>query len=270
MNQKPASFDSQAPSYDLRAQLPESACREIARRVLAIAQTKPGDLVVEVGAGTGQIGQWFLTEPVRYLGFDLSASMLEQFRQRLASETRESDRILLVADANEQWPVQEASTRVIFSSRAIHLLKLNRLIDESFRAARTDGATLIVGRVKRPKDSLQIQMKKEMQRLLRQRNFQPREGEQTLQKLVELCCQRGAKAIEPVVVSKWTVSRTPGEAIARWDGKEGLGGNDPPASIKKEILKELTNWAKRTFGSLEQQVDWQESYVLHGVEIRAD
>ena len=78
-----SSFDRQAETFDQRVGLPERVCREVARQVLEMAEVRSGDRVVEVGAGTGQIGQWFAIEPVEYLGFDLSEAMLEKFRQRL-------------------------------------------------------------------------------------------------------------------------------------------------------------------------------------------
>src|SRR5262249_44340154 len=104
-------------------------------------------------AGTGQIGQWLAHESVRYVGFDLSPGMVHLFQRRLACWG--AARTLLVADGDQGWPVREASARVIFSSRALHLLPLNHVVAESLRVARPKGAMLIVGRVRRASSSLQ-------------------------------------------------------------------------------------------------------------------
>lgn len=259
-------FDSQAATYDQRAGLPEQACREVGRAVLELAEVQPGDLVVEVGAGTGQIGQWLAHESGRYVGFDLSPGMLHVFRRRLAGWG--AARTVLVADGNHGWPVREASARVIFSSRALHWLPLHHVVAESLRVASPDGAMLIVGRVQRAAPSLQPQMKHRLHDRLRQHGLQAREGEQHQQRLLARWCQRGAKAMGPLVAARWRVASTPGEAIATWRNKPGLGGLDPPPGLKEAILMELTAWAEATFGDLERQVESEAAYVLHGAWLR--
>src|SRR5262245_15692970 len=77
MDATPELFDGQAGLFERRAGLPETVCRVIAKKVIEIGEAEAGDLIVEIGAGTGQIGQWF-EAPVRYAGFDLSAGMLKE------------------------------------------------------------------------------------------------------------------------------------------------------------------------------------------------
>jgi ubiquinone/menaquinone biosynthesis C-methylase UbiE len=245
--------------------LTERDCREIVQTVQAIAKAQPGDLVVEVGAGTGQIGQWFAQSPIQYIGFDLSPAMLEQFRQRLDSNAH--NLTLFEADGNQRWPVDDASAGVIFSSRAIHLLQPDRVVEEVFRVARPNGALLIIGRIQRPKESIKTQMKQALHRLLDQRGFSAREGGKNQHKLMELCCQRGAEAIAPAVVSQWTESTTPAKSLDNWQQKPGLGGIDLPAETKQEILEELQSWAERTFGELYAPVESEAAYVLQGVRL---
>ena len=259
-------FDSQAVTYDQRAGLSEWTCRQVAQAVLALAEVQPGDLVVEVGAGTGQIGQWLAHGSVRYVGFDLSPAMGHLFRRRVACWS--AAHTLLVADGNQGWPVREASVRVIFSSRALHLLPLYHVVAESLRVAWSEGAMLIVGRVQQASSSLQMQMKHQLHSLLRQHGLQAREGELHRERLLACLCQRGAKAMAPLVVTRWWVASTLGEAIATWRNKPGLGGLDLPPRLKEAVLMELAAWAEETFGDLEQQVESEAAYVLHGAWLR--
>jgi len=265
VNDRRATFDQQANTYDQRVGLPKQDCHQIVQAILCLTQAEPGDLVVEVGAGTGQIGQWFAHSPVQYLGFDLSEGMLDVFRQHLNSQGKNTT--LIVADGNQRWPVADGTARVIFSSRAIHLLNLEHLVDEIFRVALPEGAALIIGRIQRHRESVKARMQQEMQRRLRQLGFQGHQGEQNQRQLLELCCQRGAKLIAPVVVARWKVATTPQDSINSWQQVEGLGGVEVPSGIKRRILEELQIWGKATFGQLEQQVESEEAYVLKGAEL---
>ncbi|NMG09969.1 class I SAM-dependent methyltransferase [Brasilonema sp. UFV-L1] len=259
----PPSFDCQADTYDQRVGLPEIVCREIVGAVLAIALVQPGDLIVEVGAGTGAIGKWFVQSPVRYVGLDLSQPMLDIFRMHLDSEA--DNWKLIQADGNQQWPMTDSTVRVIFSSRAIHLLELEHVVNESFRIARSEGAALLLGRVERQKESVKALMQQQMQHRLQQLGFQGRKGEQKQRQLIELCCQRGAKVIDPVVVSRWKVASTPWQSLNSWQQKEGLAGIHLPSDIQQEILNDLQIWAEANFGGLDQRVESEEAYVLQGV-----
>src|SRR5438552_18451184 len=97
INASPELFDDQARFFEQRTGLPEGCGREIAQQVIAIGRVEPGDLVVEVGPGTGQIGQWF-NAPVRYVGVDFSAGMLKEFQRRSSSHSK--NRAVIQADAN--------------------------------------------------------------------------------------------------------------------------------------------------------------------------
>lgn len=100
--------------------------------------------------------------------------------------------------------------------------------------------------------------------------MQAREGKQYQQQLLACLCQRGAKAIGPLVAARWQVTSTLAEAIATWRNKPGLGGLDLPPRLKEAILIDLAVWARVTFGGLERQVVSEAAYVLHGAWLRPE
>ncbi|WP_413175682.1 class I SAM-dependent methyltransferase [Anabaena azotica] len=260
----PPSFDNQANSYDQRAGLSEELCRQIVEVVLSCAEVQPDDLVVEVGAGTGIIGQWFVQSPCRYIGFDLSSNMLEVYKSRL--NCNQDNWRLVEADGNQQWPVADTTARVIFSSRAIHLLDIKHTVNELYRVA-SDRTLFMVGRIKRHKESVREQIRQQMQQQLQHHGLSGKRGEKNQHQLMELCVQRGGRKIEPVMVQEWKVTTTPQESLDNWQKKPGLGGINLPEQIKQNILDELRIWAKDKFGQLDQQMESQEAYILQGVDL---
>ena len=258
-------FDRQAERYDQRVGLSDAISVAIAEAVLELAEAEPGDLVMEMGAGTGQIGRLLAQSVGCYVGVDLSRGMLTRFRQRLGANRAAA---LVQADGNRRWPLVEGSTRIIFSSRALHWLARDHVVDEVFRVACPDHAVLVLGRVKRSRDSAPAQMQQEMQRQLRRHGLQPRQGAQYERHLIDACRLRGAAPIEPITVAQWAVQQTPQQSIEAWRSKPGLGGLDPSAAVKDEILQHLCQWAEDTIGGLEREVACDESYVIQGVRLR--
>lgn len=262
MRASPELFDGQAGLFERRAGLPEACCRAIAKKVIEIGEAKSGDLIVEIGSGTGQIGQWF-EAPLRYAGFDLSAGMLKEFSRRLDSD-------LIQADANASWPLADGVARVIFSSRAVHLLRQEHVAQEVFRVASSNGATLSLGRVERDPESIRARMSKEMNERLRQHGFVGRRGERQNRKLFELCCARGAVALEPVAVAQWQTLASPRQSLDSWHSLDGLGGIPVPAPTRAAILQELEGWAEEEFGGLDQEFESEETYVLKSLRVPSD
>jgi ubiquinone/menaquinone biosynthesis C-methylase UbiE len=259
----PPSFELQAPEYEQRVGFPAAIGRQIADRAIAIAQAQPDDLIVEVGAGTGTIGKWFVQSPLHYLGFDLSPAMLTVFRQQL--DPAADNWQLLVADGNQTWPVADGTAKIIFGSRSIHLLEIERAIAEIGRVSHPAGATLLIGSVQRQKDSVKWLMKQEMQRLLKQRGFHPRQGDKSQRQIIDLFCQQGAEMIEPAIAAQWTVTTSPQDSLQNWQQKAGLGGIDLPHALQQEILTELQAWAADNFSHLHQPIATTETYLLQGV-----
>ncbi|HEV7844570.1 MAG TPA: class I SAM-dependent methyltransferase [Pyrinomonadaceae bacterium] len=256
----PEFFDHQAATFERRAGLPEIYCREIARAVIEIGEAGAGDLVVELGPGTGQIGRWF-GAGVRYVGLDLSVGMLREFRARLGDE--QVERVLVRSDAQGNWPIADASAHVVFSSRAIHLLDQEHVAREMFRVAAREGAMLIIGRVRREPQSMRARMAREMNERLRARGFEGRGGERQNRKLFEACSRHGAKILEPVTVARWTVSTSPQVSLDSWRSLVSLGGINVPSKVRDEILTELEGWARKEVGALNREFESEETYLLY-------
>jgi ubiquinone/menaquinone biosynthesis C-methylase UbiE len=256
---QPTPFDGQAADFDRRVGLTQAVCRAAAETVIAMAAAGPGDRVVEIGAGTGQIGRWLLEQPVRYAAVDLSRGMLEVFRHRLNGEPA----LLVQADAAVAWPLADRSVRAVFSSRAIHLLPLPTVVSEMQRIAAPGGAACLVGWVERRPESVKARMSREMRRRLRERSFPARSSGS--RRFVEACVAQGAEPLERVEVSRWPARHSPRHAIERWRAKEGLGGIVLPPGVQDEVLDELTGWARDTFGDPDQAWETEETYVIEGV-----
>jgi len=254
----PTPFDAQAPEFDRRVGLPETGCRAIAAAVVALGRAGTGDLVVEIGAGTGMIGRWFLDHPVRYVGLDLSRGMLEVFRRRIGAARAG----LVQADGAQAWPLPDGVARIVFGSRAIHLLPLEHVVEEVRRVLGI-GGICVLGWVERRPESVKAQMSREMQRRLRERGFAARSAGS--RRFLDACQARGSEVLERVVVMRWPVRHTPRQSLEDWGSKAGLGGLVLPPGVQEEVLREMADWAVATFGGLDAAVDAEESYVLEGV-----
>ena len=261
-------FDDQAKTFETRTGLSESTCQAVVKTALELAEIKSDAQVVEVGAGTGQIGQWFVSESIKYLGFDLSEAMLSEFRQHLDTQDSPQENLnLLQGDANQQWPVVDATAKLIFSSRTLHLLDLQNVVNESRRIAQPEGAVLLMGSVQRDKKGVKNQMRKQMQTILAEKTVQGRQKNKLIGKLLDLFAQSGAQVIEPVVVSRWQVASTPRQSLESWRGKANLAGIELDEEIKHHVLDQLQAWAENTFGGLDQSIESEETYVLQGVRL---
>jgi SAM-dependent methyltransferase len=261
------SFDDQAATFDQRAGLPGSAAEHVAAAVVSLAGLGAGDLLVEVGAGSGSIG-CHLVGRVEYVGFDLAPSMLDAFRDRLG--TGASAARLVVADGDAAWPVADRSARAIFGSRSMHLLSLHHVLAEIHRVGAPDGVTLLVGRVDRDDSSVRMRMRRQMRRPLREVGIagQPGGGEMA-RDLVDACAESDshyvAAPIAPYVVARWSVASSPADSLAAWAGKDGLAGIAVATRTKHEVLERLRSWAAIEFGDLDRRVEATEAYVLQGV-----
>ena len=264
MHASPELFDGQASFFEKRTGLPEDCCRDIAKAVLELGETQPADLLVEIGSGTGQLGRWFRA-PLRYIGLDLSAGMLQEFGH--SGDSDPANRLLIQADANASWPLANGVVQTLFSSRTMHLLDQEHVASEILRVASTAGATLILGRVEREPESVRARMAQEMNERLRARGFAARRGARQNRKLFELCSGPGAVALEPLPVARWSTIASPRQSLESWRSKQGLGGLAVPDKIRTEVLQELENWAEEKFGGLNREFESEETYVLKSLRL---
>lgn len=262
MNQSPAPFDHQAASFDDRAGLRPEVRQAVARAIATVVREGSGGLVLEVGAGTGEIGAEIAAGSLDYVGFDLSLPMLEQFRDR-----RPQGACLVVqADGDRNWPLRDGTASAVFGSRSLHLLEPRHVIDEATRVL-GDGGCLLVGRVERDGDGAKDIMRREMRRMLAERGLKGRAGEKNRASLVEGCIDRGATPIEATRVIRWPVEHTARRSIDSWAKKSGMAGITPTEAVKQEILEQLRAFGETTFGGLDVVVRSEESYVIEGARL---
>jgi hypothetical protein len=261
------SFDDQGAAFDQRAGLPGSTAEDVAAAIVSIGGLGPGELLVEIGAGSGEIG-CHLVGRVAYVGFDVTPSMLDAFRDRLGA--RATTARLVVADGNAAWPVADGSARVIFGARSLHLLSLPHVLAEIERVGAAEGLTVIAGRVARDPSSVRMWMRRQMRRMLRELGIAGQRGGGEI--ALDLVAAHGesksrylATPIAPYVVARWSVASSPADSLAAWTGKDGLAGIVVDARIKHDVLERLRSQAALEFGDLERRIDATEAYVLTGV-----
>jgi ubiquinone/menaquinone biosynthesis C-methylase UbiE len=259
----PAStFDAQAPSYDARAGLPATAAAAVARTIVACAGARAGDLVVELGAGTGEIGIHVLDLPVRYVGLDASAAMLEVFRAR-ASGSRPA---LVVADGDEQWPLPDGCATVVIASRVIHLLRPDHVAWETMRTCRA-GGTLILGRVARDRDAITERLRRQRLSVLQAAGIPARQGEEGTRRIIEAMRDRGGQSLGRQTVTEWSSLTTSGEIIADWETRSRWGAVDLDQPSRAAMVDELREWARREFADLDRPESVRSRYVIDVVRL---
>jgi ubiquinone/menaquinone biosynthesis C-methylase UbiE len=259
-------FDSQAESYDARTQLGAETAHAIATSVGGIGRETLGAsgplTILEVGAGTGEIGIWLAREG-EYTGFDVAGKMLEVFTRRLQEPAHAGVRARLhVADASDPWPVDEATIDVVFFSRVLHLLEPTHVVRELQRVAKPTSVVVLAGRTQRDRDSIGAELRRMMWTALEDRGYSPRRGERRVERFFEDL--PSASRIPRREVATLRIARSPRERLDAWRNKGGLGGLDLPADERERVLDEVERWAKEAFSDLDAPETSVESYALEG------
>jgi ubiquinone/menaquinone biosynthesis C-methylase UbiE len=260
-------FDRGAATYDSRSGIPVEERTAIVRALADLTGLVAGDALLELGAGTGQLGACFPALGLHYVGLDASAPMLEVFERRRPAG--ESSMRLIQADVDAGWPVPSASVRAVFSSRAVHLFDLEHVVTETLRVSRGPGATFTLGRVQRDEHSIPSVLRREMRAMLVARGFVPRDGERGQRRVLDAFRARGASPLGPIAAASWPARSSAMTVLDAWRAKPGLGGCEPPEASKAAILADLERWAAARFGSPSAPDDAQERYVLEGVVLPA-
>jgi SAM-dependent methyltransferase len=255
------SFDEQAATgvFDARAGFPEGVSERIADAVRSYTDLRPGDLIVEIGAGTGLIGQWLARPPIRYLGLDRSRPMLDVFRSRAP------DADIECADADQPWPVADHAARAVFGSRVFPLLDRRHLLREAKRVAHPDGAVLVHGTIRRDRDSPKDVLRRQMHERLRESGLEPRPAGRLLRRVFEDAAAGGATILAPLPAARWVREVRPLDVLDEWRQKYSMGGVTPPAGVHAAILADLERWAAERYANPADPVPTEESYVLEGV-----
>jgi SAM-dependent methyltransferase len=254
----PAStFDDQAPHYDARVGIPESVAAAVASDILACAGLRADDLVLELGAGTGEIGTHLARLPVRYLGIDNSAPILQIFRQKLGARPAS----LLLADAGQVWPLDDHAAAVVFASRVIHLLDAGHVARETARVCRP-GGWLMLGRVLRDEDGVKERLRRRRLELLRQAGVGSLRGREGAGRVVEHCQLAGGLSMGRRVVAEWSEATTPAAVIAGWASLTRMGSVAVDPAMHQEILAELEAWAREEIGALDHPEVGRERYAV--------
>jgi ubiquinone/menaquinone biosynthesis C-methylase UbiE len=257
-----STFNEQATRYDARVGLPESAAAAVAAEIMAWAGLQAEDLVLELGAGTGEIGMHLVQLPVRYLGVDNSAEMLRLFRDKHGEQPAS----LLLADASHVWPLDDHAASVVFASRVIHLLDAKHVASETLRVCRP-GGWLMLGRVLRDGDGVKERLRRRRLELLQQAGVGPLRGREGARRVIEHCLSAGAESMERRVVAEWSGAISPAQVIAGWTSLSRMGSVAVDPVSRQEILAELQDWARAELGDLDQPETYRERYAIECVRL---
>lgn len=262
------SFDSQAGDFDLRAGLPDGAAERIAAAVAELAPDG-GGVLLDIGAGTGQIGThlaaaWRSRPRGLYVAIDVSAPMLTAFRRRLGAD---AEAALVRANAATRWPVASGSVDLVFSSRAAHLLPPDALVRETLRVAAPGGALAVFGGVRSEPDSLRAEVRREMRRLLAEAGYEPRRAGESRRAIAGALAACGGEVLPVSTAASWSAVHRAGDALAAWRAKPGLGGRAVPPEVQETVLRRLDEWIRKRYGSLDVERDATERYELAAIRL---
>jgi ubiquinone/menaquinone biosynthesis C-methylase UbiE len=250
-------FDAVAEDFDRFRALPAEVPAAIRRSMWETLDMAPAGRVLDLGAGTGRIGEAFVAAGDVYLGVDASARMLAQFAGKAAR--RGTPTPVLVQADGRRLPFPTGTFDAVMIVQVISALPGWRgLLAEARRILRPGGG-LVLGKSIGPPDGLDARMRAQLSRILAEAGIaMHRRGGEREDALAWLA--HGVRRLTTVVAASWEATRSPRDFLDRH--ATGARFSALPQSIRQVALQRLSDWAVITFGSLDALHLESRSFVL--------
>jgi ubiquinone/menaquinone biosynthesis C-methylase UbiE len=238
-----SAYDRIAPSFDRQRALPAGVMQSVRGAVLAALGHAPAPRILDLGAGSGRIGQGFVVAGDDYVGVDLAAGMLQIF----AGKETGGHRAALVQADGCALPFEDASFDAVLLVAVFgDLPDWRPLVAEARRVLRPHGV-VVIGRTATPDDGIDERLKQRLDLLLDERL--PRIPRKNGRKNAASYLSEIASSSTHLVPANWPVQRSVRQFLERHSG--GARFSRLPLSVREEALAELAVWAEAQFGSLE-------------------
>jgi ubiquinone/menaquinone biosynthesis C-methylase UbiE len=253
-------YDAMARDFDRRRALPDGVPETIRAAILAAiggSGLPGGPRILDLGAGSGRIGQVFVRAGDDYTGADLSFGMLRAFAAGAPAPR------LTQADA-ERLPFADATFDAVLLVQVLSGASgWRQLLTDAMRVLRPSGA-LIVGRVVAPDHGLDARMKSQLAAILDRMDIHPYRDKFRDDALSWLA--RRMPGPTTVTAAEWIAERRPQAFLERHVRGARLATLD--AHIKQEAMRLLADWAAQAFGGLDTVVPERHHFqiIIHRLQ----
>ena len=143
----PDDFDKWAEHYDQSVRdtdrFPFTGYEQVLETIFHLSQARPGDSVLDLGTGTGNLASMFVRNGCQVWGLDFSTKMLVCARRKLPQV------IFGQADLRDEWPLEfQRRYQFIVSAYTFHhfpLAEKVRLVQRLFDEFLLPGGLVIIG-----------------------------------------------------------------------------------------------------------------------------
>jgi ubiquinone/menaquinone biosynthesis C-methylase UbiE len=248
-----SAFDKTASSFERHRSLPNGAPEAIRSAIWAAANLPARARVLDIGAGTGRIGQAFIVAGDLYVGVDTSLAMLREFH--VAPESG-----LLAQADGRQLPFSNSAFDLVLLMQVLSgISDWQSILNEARRVLRP-GGNIAVGHTVSPESGIDAQLKRKLAAILEEMQVawhRPQESRRQALAWLESSAKRHVHSL----AASWSVNTTAGEFLRR--RSTGARFAALPIKVQEQALEKLRDWAETTFGSVDAGFLEQRTFELN-------
>lgn len=245
-------FDATASAFERHRSLPRGVAEAIRAEILAEARLSAPARVLEIGAGTGRIGQAFIAAGDFYVGVDTSLAMLREFSAAFP------DASLLQTDGSRLPFLNSAFDVVLFMHVLSSIADWQAVLNEARRVLRPDG-TIAVGHTISPESGIDAQLKRRLNTVLSEMQVDQHRPEKSRQDALDWLESSSERHIHSQAVW-WNIETAPNDFLQRH--RTGARFAALPADVQEKALSKLQTWAEGNFGSVDTVFQERRTFQL--------
>ena len=246
-----SSFDRLADRFELYRSLPSPVLAAIRDTLQTEGKLDPGSALLEVGCGTGRIGQQFSIAGDNYFGIDLSMEMLREFKRKELAR-----RPGLVRGDGNSLPFGDRVFTAVLMMHVLGAGNWRALLAESQRVLQESGL-LAIGKTETPADGIDARMRNRLAELVAGMGMaEPSRDRGQMNEWLRAGSSRRLK----IEAARWSVNRTPRDFFLRKQSAPRF--TLLPDDVREAALQELADWTEQTIGPLDAPLSETHSFCL--------